>query len=276
MSLDPSQHAELSAQSTGTAPGRGRLDGRRILVVGGGSQPCDDPDPPPGNGRAISVLAAREGADVVVADRDVAAAELTAELVRGEGRKVVVVEADVSDPDACERMVAEAVDAFGTLDGIVLNVGIGVGRGLAGTSNSAWDLAFAVNVRAHFVVARAALDALADNGSMVFIGSVAGMKPGTGIPSYDATKAALAALMRHTAVELAPGRRANLVVPGLIDTPLGRAATGGRPSRAAARTLLGRQGTAWEVAYATVWLLSPESSYITAQSLVVDGGLSAL
>jgi NAD(P)-dependent dehydrogenase (short-subunit alcohol dehydrogenase family) len=103
------------------------------------------------------------------------------------------------------------------------------------------------------------------------------LKPGTGIPAYDASKAGLAGLCRHVAFEGARrGIRANLVVPGLIDTPLGRLASRGRPSRAKTTVPLGRQGTAWEVAYATVFLLSAESSYVTGQSLVVDGGLSSL
>jgi NAD(P)-dependent dehydrogenase (short-subunit alcohol dehydrogenase family) len=84
-------------------------------------------------------------------------------------------------------------------------------------------------------------------------------------------------LCRHVAFEGARrGIRANLVVPGLIDTPLGRMASQGRPSRATTAVPLGRQGTAWEVAYATAFLLAAESSYVTGQQLVVDGGLSAL
>ena len=97
------------------------------------------------------------------------------------------------------------------------------------------------------------------------------------MPAYDASKAGLAGLCRHVAFEAARrGVRANLVVPGLIDTPLGRLATAGRPGRARTPVPLGRQGTAWEVAYATVFLLSPEASYLTGQSLVVDGGLSSI
>jgi NAD(P)-dependent dehydrogenase (short-subunit alcohol dehydrogenase family) len=111
----------------------------------------------------------------------------------------------------------------------------------------------------------------------VFVSSIAGIKPGTGIPAYDASKAGLAGLCRHVAFEGARrGIRANLVVPGLIDTPLGRVASRGRPSRATTVVPLGRQGTAWEVAYATVFLLASESSYVTGQQLVVDGGLSSL
>jgi NAD(P)-dependent dehydrogenase (short-subunit alcohol dehydrogenase family) len=185
--------------------------------------------------------------------------------------------ADVTDEAACARVVADAETSLGGLDGVVVNVGIGYGRGLEGTDADAWDLTFAINLRAHFLIARAALPRLQPGGAMVFVSSIAGIKPGTGIPAYDASKAGLAGLCRHVAFEGSRrGIRANLVVPGLIDTPLGRIASRGRPSRATTTVPLGRQGTAWEVAYATVFLLGGESSYVTGQQLVVDGGLSAL
>jgi NAD(P)-dependent dehydrogenase (short-subunit alcohol dehydrogenase family) len=245
--------------------------------VGAGSQPCDDPDAPLGNGRAIAVLCAREGAAVACADRNEAAARETAQRISSEGNRASVVIADVTDEAACARVVAEAEASMGGLDGIVMNVGIGYGRGLEGTGADAWDLTFAINLRAHFLVARAALPRLQTGGSIVFVSSIAGIKPGTGIPAYDASKAGLAGLCRHVAFEGGRrGVRANLVVPGLIDTPLGRVAGKGRPSRATTSVPLGRQGTAWEVAYATVFLLSGESSYVTGQQIVVDGGLSSL
>src|SRR5437763_80112 len=97
------------------------------------------------------------------------------------------------------------------------------------------------------------------------------------LPAYGASKAAQFGLARHAAAEGAPrGIRVNTVAPGLIDTPLGRAATAGRPSRGTTRIPLGRQGTAWEVADAVVFLLGTQSSYITGQVLAVDGGLSTL
>lgn len=114
-------------------------------------------------------------------------------------------------------------------------------------------------------------------GSIVMIGSIAGRRAGSRLPAYDVSKAGIEALSRHTAREGARrGIRCNVVVPGLIDTPLGRVATEGRPSRAKSPVRLGRQGTAWEVAAATVFLLSDDASYITGQDLVVDGGLSTL
>jgi len=163
------------------------------------------------------------------------------------------------------------------LDGVVLNVGIGIGRGLAATSGPDWDQVFAVNLRAHFLIARAALPQLNTGGSIVFVSSVAGLRPGSNVPAYDSSKAGLGGLCRHVAFEGSRrGIRANIVAPGLMDTPLGRAASRGRPSRKQTPIPLGRQGTAWEVAYAAVFLLSGEASYITGQNLVVDGGLSEL
>ncbi len=254
----------------------GRLAGRRVLVVGAGTQPSDDPDAPVGNGRAIAVAAAREGAAVVCADRDRGAAEETASWIETDGGTATVVVGDVSTEESCVTVVAEAAGGDG-LGGVVLNVGIGRGGGLAGTTAEDWDTTFAINLRSHFLVAREALPQLDEGGSFVFISSVAGLKPGSRLPAYDASKAGLAGLCRHVALEGARrGVRANVVAPGLIDTPLGRWASRGRASRDRTPVPLGRQGTAWEVAAATVFLLSDEASYITGQTLAVDGGLTLI
>ncbi len=267
-----------SAESAGEAPGRGRLTDRRILVVGGGQRVVDADTDPVGNGRAISLLFGREGAHVAVADRNEDSAQDTVDMIRKEGGRAFTISADITDEEHVGRMMDEARIGLGGLDGMVLNVGIGAGTlGLANVKTDDWNMTLATNLRGPMLCCRDALPVLADGSSIVFISSIAGITSGSRLPAYDASKAALGGLMRHVAREgAARGIRANVVAPGLVDTPLGRLATAGRPSRAATNVPFGRQATAWEIAYAVLFFMSDESVYVTGQTLAVDSGLTGL
>jgi NAD(P)-dependent dehydrogenase (short-subunit alcohol dehydrogenase family) len=249
-----------------------------VLVVGGGQRVVDAATDPMGNGRAMCLLFAREGATVAVADRNRDSAEDTVSLIKGEHGRAFAVEADITSEADVARMITEARGGLGGLDGLVLNVGIGAGKlGLAGVAVDDWDVTLATNLRGPMLCCREALPLLDEGSSIVFVSSIAGITSGSRLPAYDASKAALGGLMRHVAREGAQrGIRANVIAPGLVDTPLGRLASAGRPSRARAPVPFGRQATAWEVAYAVLFFISDESVYVTGQILAVDSGLTGL
>lgn len=273
----PSISQSLPLEARGAAPGRGRLEARKILVVGAGQQNYDIKDAPIGNGRAMSQLFAREGAQVALADIDLAAVRETARRVRDEGGDALTILADVEDPAQIARMVSEAAAGLDGLDGLVANVGIVGGWGLEHTNAEDWDRVFAINVRAHFLASKHALAHMPDGAAIVLTSSIAALMPANEVVAYHSSKAALEGLCMWLAKHAAPrGIRVNIVVPGLIDTSLGRLASTVDPSREDRPVPLGRHGTAWDVAYAAAFLLSHEASYITAHSLVVDGGLVAL
>jgi NAD(P)-dependent dehydrogenase (short-subunit alcohol dehydrogenase family) len=259
----------------GAAPATNDLGGRRILVIGGGQDDRGSPDDAPiGNGRAICVLAARNGARLAIADLVAERAEGTAVLARAEGHDAITFAADAGDESAMAAVFAEAMVALGGLDGIVVNVGIGGPAWLSGTSTAQWDRAFATNVRSHFLACKLGMAHLDEDSAIVMIASVAGTRSGSRIPSYDSSKAALGGLMRHAAFEGQRRRiRVNVVAPGLIDTSIGREATRHRPSRTAGKLPLGREGTGFEVAELVGFLLSDRASYVNAQWVGIDGGL---
>lgn len=173
--------------------------------------------------------------------------------------------------------IATAAEALGGLDGLVLNVGVSGGMRFDGTSADDWDRVMAINVRSHFLAIKHALPVLEAGAAIVLVSSTAALLPRTHeSPAYGASKAALAGLAGFAAREAAlSGVRVNTVMPVLIDTPLGRLATMVKPDRLDTPIPLGRQGDASEVAAAGVFLLSAGASYVTGQTLAVDGGLSA-
>jgi NAD(P)-dependent dehydrogenase (short-subunit alcohol dehydrogenase family) len=265
--------AQLFASSLGSAPGRGRLENRKILVVGAGQRASGEQGLV-GNGRAMSMLFAREGAAVACADRDAASGRETAELIIGSGGRAHFIECDATDETQVREMIEAAVAALGGLDGVVINIGISNGLGLHNQTESSWDEVMALNLKAHMFTAKHAMARMSVGGALVFISSLASRLPLSRQPAYEASKAALPALCRAAALEgQEKGIRANVVSPGLIDTPMGRAASARRPDRTARPLPFQRQGTAWEVANAALFLISHDASYVNGHDLLVDGGL---
>lgn len=253
-----------------------KLSGRRVLVLGGGQQSYGLADPPIGIGRAICELAATEGARVAVADISQEAAQTTVDQICSKNGEARAFCGDAADPEDVRRIMTEAKEWLGGLNALVLNTGIAAGNGLKGTSVADWDRVMTVNVRSHFLALQAAVDLLEDGSAITLTSSTAALVVSTSsLPAYIASKAALDGLARAAAKELAPKKiRVNIVMPGLIDTSLGRLASLVKPDRDSTPIPLGRQGTAWEVADAHIFLLSEASSYITGITLPVDGGIS--
>src|SRR4030095_13235754 len=154
--LDPS--ASLHPESLGLAKGRGRLAGRRIIVVGAGQRKIIDEEPPIGNGRAMSVLFAREGAHVACIDVNKEAADHTVAQITSEGGNAFIDVVDVSDVAAIAPAVERCAQKLGGLDGLALNVGISSGLSLPKMTAEAWDKDYAVNVRSHMLFAQKALE----------------------------------------------------------------------------------------------------------------------
>jgi NAD(P)-dependent dehydrogenase (short-subunit alcohol dehydrogenase family) len=268
--LDPS--ASIHPETLGQAKPNARLAGRRIIVVGAGQRKIIDEEPPIGNGRAMSVLFAREGAHVACVDVNKEAADNTVNQITSEGGKAFAYVADVSDVSAIAPAVEHCAKTLGGLDGLALNVGISSGLPLPKMTAEAWDRDYSVNVRSHMLFAQQALEIMSPGGSIVLMSSMASQRANGRNPAYESSKAAQIALGRAIArAGEAKGIRANVIAPGFMDTPMGRDASRRRADRALT-VPFGRQGTGWEVGYAALFLISNESSYVNAHTLFLDGG----
>jgi NAD(P)-dependent dehydrogenase (short-subunit alcohol dehydrogenase family) len=256
----------------------GRLDGRVVLVVGGGTDgpPRAGEDLPIGNGRAIAVLCAREGARVVVADLRADLAEETADLIRREGGSASAVAMDATDLDDCRRTVDVAVSTFGGLHGMVNVLGVVNPQSINDVDVDDFDRCYRVNVRSNLLTMKFAAPEMAKSGggAIVNLSSVAALRSGAGI-GYETTKAAQIALSRSAAVTLAAQNiRVNTVLLGTIDTPVLRRHPGAL-EMLTPRIPLGRAGTPWEAASAVVFLLSDDAAFISGTQLVIDGADTA-
>ena len=258
-----------------------RLEGKVAIVVGAGQTPGDTI----GNGRATAILFAREGARVLLVDRDFASAEETQAMIEKDGGTATAFEADVTDEDACRAMAAACVEAFGRIDVLHNNVGIGTGdAGVIRLELDAWRRILDVNLTAMFLTCKQVLPVMREQraGSIINISSLASIAS-TGMAAYKVSKAGVNALTQQIAMANARhGIRCNAILPGLMNTPMaieGIAAATGAPKEQLiearnAMVPLGAMGTAWDVAKAAVFLASDDASFITGVLLPVDGGQS--
>jgi NAD(P)-dependent dehydrogenase (short-subunit alcohol dehydrogenase family) len=222
--IDPA--ASLHAEALGQARSHGRLAGRRIIVVGAGQRKIVDQDPPVGNGRAMSVLFAREGASVACIDVNKEAADSTVAQITSEGGKAFADIVDVSDVSAIAPGVERCAKRLGGLDGLALNVGISSGLSLPKMSAEVWDMDYAVNVRSHMLFAQKALEVMSPGGAILLMSSMASQRANGRNPAYESSKAAQIALGRAIArAGEEKGIRCNVIAPGFMDTPMGRDAS---------------------------------------------------
>jgi NAD(P)-dependent dehydrogenase (short-subunit alcohol dehydrogenase family) len=260
--------ATLDRTSVPDFPALLRLEGRGFVVVGAGQ----------GIGRQTAHALARAGARVVCVDTERDRADAVAAEVDGTAWVGDVRERDAVERLVAERLVADAGRTLGRLDGLVDIVGEARFAPFLDCTDEDWEWSFGMVLRHAYLTAQIAGRAMVERGGvLVFVASVSGLTSAPRHAAYGAAKAALMSLVRTVAVELGPrGVRVNAVAPGAIWTPRVAALLGeeGR-ARNAANAPLRRIGLPADVAGAILFLASDLSSYVTGQTLVVDGGVSA-
>ena len=249
----------------------GRLAGKVAIVTGAGSR-----GPGLGNGKATAILFAREGARVLCVDVAKERAEETVGLIRADGGEAEAFAADVTRAADCAAMVAEALRRWSALDILHNNVGIESRQDLLGTTEAEWDQVMQVDLKSMFLATQAAAREMTTrgSGSIICVSSVAGIRA-VRRTAYAAAKAGVIGFVRSVAGDLGPkGVRINAIAPGYVWTPMvGDHGPEIRERRRAA-SMLGTEGTGWDVGWTAVFLASDESRWITGQTLVVDAGLS--
>ncbi|MYE12121.1 MAG: SDR family oxidoreductase [Gammaproteobacteria bacterium] len=247
------------------------LQGKVAIVTGAGAR-----EDGIGNGRAAAILLAAGGARVLCVDRDVALAERTVAMIRDAGGTAEAFEADVTRAADCEAMVEAAVSHWGRLDILDNNVGIGSRGNVVEEDPARWRRVMAVNVDSMFLACRAVIPALreAGGGAIVNVSSISALRP-RGLTTYSVSKSAVIGLTKAMAVDHGPeGIRVNCVAPGPVYTPMvyGRGMAPEARERRVRASVLGVEGSGWDIGHAVRFLASDRARYITGQVLVVDGG----
>ena len=252
----------------------GRLAGKVAIVTGAGSS-----GPGIGNGKAASVLFAREGAKVLVVDQVKERAGETLAMILEESGEGSVFEADVTNAEDCRRMVEAAVERYGRLDIVDNNVGISRRGSVLEVSEEDWDHVMTVNVKSIVLTSRYAIPRMMETGggSIINISSIAGLRAHSSTP-YTTSKAAVIGLTMSMAADHGKDNiRVNCIAPGLVYTPMvaPRMDDSLREIRRVASPL-GTEGTAWDIASAALYLASDDARWVSGVVLPVDGGLLSL
>lgn len=260
-----------------------RLQDKVAIVVGAGQTPGETI----GNGRATAITFAREGAKLLLVDRDLASADETKEMIEGEGGTAATFDADITRESDCEGFVRACTDAYGRLDILHNNVGIGIGdAGPTHLTEDNWQRIIDVNLKGTFLSCKHALPVMREQGSGVIINisSIAAVCA-VNMVAYKISKAGINALTHSLATGNARyGIRVNCIMPGLMNTPMaietisqvrGIEREQLVQQRDAQVPLGAKMGTAWDIANAALFLASDEAKFITGVILPVDGGQSA-
>ena len=247
------------------------LHGRVAIVTGAGS----------GIGRAGAEIMAREGATVVVADRDAAAGEETARRIAAAGGRALAVTTDVGDDAQLERLVARTLETSGRIDILHSHAGVQVEGPLETVDPAGMDASWRINVRAHFTLARLVMPAMRaqGGGSIIVTSSNSGVFYDHEMIAYATSKHAAVAMVKQIAIDYGKYNvRVNALCPGWVDTPFNDAFTrqmGGREKLLAyikEKIPMGRFASVEEIAEAILFLASDRSSFMTGHALVIDGG----
>lgn len=261
-----------------TPEGQARLEGKVAIVTGAGATGSGDFV---GIGQAISILFARHGAKVLMVDRDQANADKTLATIHEEGGEASLFVGDVTSSQDCQEMVQAALSHYGKLNVLVNNVGISGPGSVTDVDEGFWDTVIDVNLKSVMLTSKHAIPRMieAGGGSIVNLSSIVGLRAGGGRPShpYAASKGGIIGLSNSMAVHYGRSNiRVNCIAPGHVRSPMVARHTSDELLSLRRRAgPLGTEGTAWDVAYAAMFLASDEARWISGVTLPVDAGLLA-